>query len=320
MKKVAKNTFVALAIASMALLGFCGVGLADDFPSKPIKIIIPFPPGGTTDTVFRTVQPYLEKELNQTIVIVNTKGAGGAVGTQMAIDAPADGYTIGTLQTNTMIAQAVDLGKYVDADYEPVVSIGDMPLTLAVKGDGPYKSLQDFKDAAAKEPGKIGIAMGVGTLAHFVAQMTANELGVEVKLVNAGGGAKKKAAVLGGHVDAMIDPPPGVLGLHNAGKLRVIAVFGPERLKTMPDVPTAQEQGVDLLAFQTKGFFVPKDTPENVKKYIADAMCKLNTNAELQEKMANLSVIWSCKSGTEYEEYIQGIRDDVNSLAKQMGY
>lgn len=315
-----KKLLVSTAIVSLSFMGVIGSLQADNYPAKPIKIIIPFPPGGTTDTVFRTVQPYLEKELGQTVVIVNTRGGGGSIGTQQAIDAKPDGYTIGTLQTNTMIAQAVGIAKYADEDYVPVASIGDMPLTIAVKGDGPYLSLKEYQAAAKQNPGKIGVAMGVGTLAHFVAQMTANSLGVELKLVNAGGGAKKKAAVLGGHVHAMIDPPPGVLGAHRAGQLKVIAVFGPERLATMPNVPTAQEQGVDLIAYQTKGFFMPPNTPENRKKIFGDALCRLTNNDEVQAKLKNLSVIWSCKTGDTYVKYIDGIRNDVKKLAKQMGY
>ena len=133
-----------------AVVGFSALvtgAQANGYPTKPVRIVIPFPPGGTTDTVFRTLQPYFAKALGGKVVIVNTKGAGGAVGTQMAADAKPDGYTIGTLQTNTMIAQAVGLGKYKDEDYEPTVSIGDMPLTLAVKGDGPYKSIKDYQAA-----------------------------------------------------------------------------------------------------------------------------------------------------------------------------
>jgi tripartite-type tricarboxylate transporter receptor subunit TctC len=290
------------------------------FPDRPIKIIIPFAPGGTTDTVFRTVQPFLEKEIGGKVIIVNTSGAGGTVGTQQAIDAKPDGYTIGTLQTNTMIAPAVGLGKYKKGDYVPIVSIGDMPLTIAVKGDGPYKDLNDFKAAALKNPGKISVAMGVGTLAHFVAQKTANALGADLKLVNAGGGAKKKAAVLGGHVDALIDPPPGVLGAHRAGQLRVIGIFGPKRLETMPDVPTAKEMGIDLIAYQTKGFFYPKGVPPERAKIVAEAMCRLNDNEDLQKRLRNLSVIWSCKYGEKYYKYIDDIRTDVRALAKQMGY
>ena len=315
-------SFTQALIAGVAAFGIAvasSVAMAG-YPDKPVKIIIPFPPGGTTDTVFRTVQPYLEKTLGQTVVIVNTKGGGGSVGTLMAINSKPDGYTIGTLQTNTMVAQAVGLGKYKDEDYVPVVSIGDMPLAVTVKGGGKYANLKDYKAAAEANPGQVGVAMGVGTLAHFVAQMLENSLGTKLKLVNAGGGAKKKAAVLGGHVAAMIDPPPGAMGAHKAGQLKMIAIFGPERLGALPDVPTAREQGVDLIAYQTKGFFVPKGTPADVQKILADAMCKLNDQTEMQERLRKLAVVWSCKSGPAYIKYIDGIRQDVNKVAKQMGY
>lgn len=316
MKKLA-----ALAIAGIgATLALASPVLADYPEDQTLRIIIPFAPGGTTDTVFRTLQPYLQDALGQNIVIVNTQGAGGAIGTQAAIDAKPDGYTLGTLQTNTMIAQAVGLGEYTDEDYVPAASIGFMPLALTVKGDSPIMNLQDFKAAAEAAPGEIGIAMGVGTLAHFVAQMTENALGVDLKLINAGGGAKKKAAVLGGHSTSMIDPPPGVLGLHASGDARIIAVFGTERVGPLPDVPTAMEQGVDLEAFQMKGFFVPKGTPDDVIQTIGAALCSLGDNAELQGKLAALAVTWRCQIGGEYAVWVDDTRADVNDLAKQMGY
>ncbi len=292
-----------------------------DFPAdKPVNIIIPFPPGGTTDTVFRTVQPYLEDALGQSVVIVNMKGAGGAVGTQAAIDAEPDGYTLGTLQTNTMIAQAVGLGDYGNEDYVPAASIGFMPLAITVKGDSPIKTLADLKAAAKENPGEIGIAMGVGTLAHFVAQMVENTLGEDLKLINAGGGAQKKAAVLGGHSTTMIDPPPGVLGLHQSGDARILAVFGPERVGPLPDVPTAKEQGVDLEAFQMKGFFVPKGTPDDVIQTIGTALRSLGDNEELQSKLNGLAVSWRCEIGADFAAWVEETRSDVNALAKQMGY
>lgn len=308
-----------LALASAALLPF-GAALAD-YPEKPITIVIPFPEGGSTDTIFRTLQPHLADILGTEIILKNTKGAGGAVGYQMAADAQPDGYTFGTMQTNVMIAQAVGLGKYKDDDYEPVVSIGDQPLSLAVKGDGPFLGgLADFQSAAKANPGEIGLAMGVGSLSHFVAKQTANKLDVELDLINAGGGAAKKAAVLEDGVPGLIDPPTALVKQHANGELKVIAVFSPERLSILPDVPTATEQGVDLVAFQTKGFFAPKGTPDDVKAKFASAVCELEKRPELQKTLKELAVIWRCVSGNEYEEYIDGLRNDMNSLAKQMGY
>ncbi|NRA19108.1 MAG: tripartite tricarboxylate transporter substrate binding protein [Oceanospirillaceae bacterium] len=315
-----KKTLIGASILAFSL-GMLATNAQAEYPEdKTVRIIIPFGPGGTTDVVFRTILPYLEKTLGQTAIIVNIKGAGGAVGTQAAIDAKPDGYTIGTLQTNTLIAQAVGLGSYANADYVPAVSIGFMPLTLAVKGDSPYKNLSDYQAAAKKAPGEIGLSMGVGTLAHFVAIKTEQALGVDLKLINAGGGAKKKASVLGGHSAGMIDPPPGVLGLHRSGDLRVLAVFGPDRLSSMPDVPTATEQGVDLNAFQMKGFFLPKGTPAAVIDTLASAVCALGDNQEMRKKLDELSVIWRCESGDKLMQWVGEERANVNAIAKSLGY
>lgn len=315
-----KKILTTALLSACSAVTFANIALADYPADQPVRIIIPFPPGGTTDTVFRTVQPYFQKALGQDVVIVNMKGAGGAVGTQAAIDAAPDGYTLGTLQTNTMIAQAVGLGDYTDEDYVPAVSIGFMPLAITVKGDSNIQDLQDFKAAAEADPGEIGIAMGVGTLAHFVAQMTENALGVDLELINAGGGAQKKAAVLGGHATSMIDPPPGVLGLHESGDARILAVFGPERAGPLPDVPTASEQGVELNAFQMKGFFVPKGTPQNVIQTLGTALCSLAGNQDLQTKLAALAVTWRCEIGGDFAEWVGETREGVNELAAQMGY
>lgn len=315
------NKLLTTTLAGVcASLTFATAALADYPADQTVRIIIPFAPGGTTDTVFRTIQPYFQEALGQDIVIVNMKGAGGAIGTQAAIDAAPNGYTLGTLQTNTMIAQAVGLGDYEDADYVPAASIGFMPLAITVKGDSAIQNLQEFREAALAAPGELSIAMGVGTLAHFVAQMTENALGVELNLINAGGGAQKKAAVLGGHATTMIDPPPGVLGLHASGDARILAVFGPERVGPLPDVPTAQEQGVDLVAFQMKGFFVPKDTPAEVIQTIGEALCSLGDNEEMQGKLAALAVTWRCEIGGDFSSWVNDTRADVNELAAQMGY
>lgn len=318
MRKNLKSLAIACLAAGTTL---ASASVAAEYPEKPIEIVIPFPAGGSTDTIFRTIQPHLAELLKTEIVLTNTKGAGGAVGYQMAADAQPDGYTFGTMQTNVMIAQAVGLGKYTDEDYEPVVSIGDQPLSLAVKGDGPYVGgLTDYQAAALENPGKVDLAMGVGSLSHFVARQTANKLDVDIELINAGGGAAKKAAVLENGVAGLIDPPTALVKQHANGELKVIAVFAPNRLDILPDVPTAREQGVDLVAYQTKGFFAPKGTPEEVKARFAEAVCQLSENPELQKTLKELAVIWRCISGNEYESYIDGLRNDMNALAKQMGY
>lgn len=309
----------ALAVAALAQATGAPAAHAA-YPEKPVKIIVPYPPGGSTDVFIRTVAQYLEPELGQPIVIVNMKGAGGAVGMLEAMNARPDGYTVGMYLTNTEVAQAVGVAAFTNEDFDPACHLGDIFLTVTAMGDGPYQTLEDYRNAAQAKPGEVGIAMGVGSLAQFAAGMLADEMGVELKHVNAGGGAEKKAAVLGGHVDALIEPTPGVIGPHTDGQLRILAVFSPERLDFAPDLPTGKEQGVDLVLSQANGFFFPNGTPEDAVDTFCGAIANLGENEEFQAKMAQVNLIWNFMEGEEYEQFVDDTHAEIMAIGQKMGY
>ncbi len=290
------------------------------YPEKPVKIILPYPPGGSTDVFIRTVAQYLEPALGQTIVIVNMTGAGGAVGMLEAMNSRPDGYTVGMYLTNTEVAQAVGVAAFTNDDFDPACHVGDIFLTLTAKGDGPYETLDDYRKAAEANSGEVGLAMGVGSLAQFAAGMVADEMGVELKQVNAGNGAEKKAAVLGGHVDALIEPTPGVIGPHKDGQLRILAVFSPERLSFAPELPTGKEQGVDLVLSQANGFFFPNGTPDEAVDTFCDALGSLGENAEFQAKMEQVNLIWNFMEGEEYEAFVDQTHEEIMEIGKKLGY
>ena len=290
------------------------------YPDRPIRLIIPYPPGGTTDVIMRLTARYLESELGQSIIIVNRKGGGGSVGMFEAMRSKPDGYTYGILLTNTFVGQAVGVAPFTDDDYVPVALVGDVFLTVTAKGNGPYKTLKDYQTAAQKRPGEVGIAMGVGSLAHFVAAQTAEALNATLKQVNAGGGAKKKASVLGGHVDALVEPTPSLVPLHRAGELRILAIFAPERLSFLPDIPIAREYGVELVAAQTNGFMAPKDTPKDRIEIFANALGRLSNNAEYQKKLEGITLVWNYKKGEDLRRYLADLRATVFATAKKLGY
>lgn len=160
------------------------------YSAKPVEIILPYPPGGSTDVFIRTVAQYLEPELGQpiVIVIVNMKGADGAAGMLEAVTSRPDGYTVRMYLTNTDVAQAVGVAAFTNDDFDPACHVGDIFLTLTAKGAGPYETLDDYRKAAEANPGEVGLAMGVGSLAQFAAGMVADEMGVELRQVNAGMG------------------------------------------------------------------------------------------------------------------------------------
>jgi tripartite-type tricarboxylate transporter receptor subunit TctC len=289
------------------------------YPEKPIKIIVPYAPGGSTDVLVRLTAQHLEPLLGQPVVVVNIKGAGGSIGMFEAAKAKPDGYTYGMYLTNTEVSMATGVASFKLDDLQPVALLGDMYLTVTGKGDGPFENLTDMQAAAKKNPGEISIAMGQGMLAHFAAAMVEEGMGVDLKLVNVGGGAKKRAAVLGGHVDTMAEPTPGVQSQHKAGQLRILGVLAPERLPFLPDIPTAKEQGFDIVSIQTNGFFAPKGTPQDRVDTFAAAVKKLSDDSTYQDKLKQLNLVWNYKDPEEMAGYMQDLNATINGVAKDMG-
>lgn len=313
------------AVAVLAAAGFAGLSAGSApaqtaYPEAAITIIVPYSPGGSTDTQVRLIAQVLEEELGQSIIIKNTTGAGGAIGMAEAAASEADGYTLGIYNTNTEVLQATGNAEFQSEDLVPVALFGEGYLTVAAKGDGDLASLQDVKDAAAAKPGEISVAMGRGSLAQFVAVLLEERLGEDLELVNVGGGAQKKAAVLGGHEDTLIEPAASLVELHDAGELKILALFAPERSAELPDVPTAKEQGVDLVAAQALGLFAPPGTPDDRVQIVADAVKAVENDQEVFNRLKALGLEWNYKAGDDYRQYMQDLRELVFSVKEKAGY
>ncbi len=314
-----KCVFQSMLVATVLAVGTVPA-IATAFPDRTITIIIPYSPGGSTDTTVRLIAQVLEKELGQNILIKNTTGAAGAIGMSEAFRSKPDGYTLGIYNTNTEIVQATGNAEFNSADMTPVALFGDSYLTVTARGDGPYRNLADLKDAALAKPDTVSVAMGRGTLAQFGAVLLAERMGAPLKIVNVGGGAKKKAAVLGGHEDTLIEPAASLVDLHKAKKLRILAIFAPTRVDYLPDVPTAKEQGVDLVASQVLGLFAPKGTPADRVKVIADAVAKTPQYKDVFERLGNLGLVWNFKSDKDFRAFMNSNREMVFSVKEKAGF
>lgn len=293
---------------------------AADYPTKPIRLIIPYKPGGGSDVIMRLAALNVEKFLGEKMPVVNIDGAGGAVGWTQAANAKPDGYTITQLTNAMIVREATHSANVTINDFAPVANIGFVALTVTAKGDGPYKTLKDLYEASKKNPGKVSLAMGVGTPAQFVAAQVAKALGTNIKLLNAGGGADKKAAVLGGHADALIEPVSGVIGQHNSGQLRILAVLSDKRLAFLPDVPTAKEQGFDVTAGLFYGFGAPKGTPQKDIDILADAIKKLGGDAKYQEQLKKISFDWHFLGAADFAKLIANEHKTTMELGKELGF
>ncbi|TMH04005.1 MAG: tripartite tricarboxylate transporter substrate binding protein, partial [Betaproteobacteria bacterium] len=238
-----------------ALTAFCltlaagGSALAQDYPSKPIALVVPFPPGGVADIVARPAADAMSRFLNVPVVIENEAGAGGGIGMGYVAKAKPDGYTLLLALSSISILPEADkiTGRppmFQLDQFVPIARLTADPTVLAVRADSPWKTLQDFVDDARKRPAAItyGSSGNYGTM-HVPMEMFAGSAGVKLLHVPYTGAGPAVVGLLGGNIDAVASGPSTVIQHVKAGKLRVLASWGDKRLASLPDVPTLAESG-----------------------------------------------------------------------------
>ncbi|MDR0226411.1 MAG: tripartite tricarboxylate transporter substrate binding protein [Burkholderiaceae bacterium] len=275
---------------------------------KPITYLVPFPPGGNTDTLARVIAQPLSKALGTPVVIENRGGAGGSVGSALAARAPADGYTI---LGGTISSHAINVSLYSKLDYDPVKSftpvamLGSGPLVLVVPAASPYKTLADVLAASkAKAGGLTSASPGNGTSNHMALELLAYQTGVKFTHVPYKGSGPAVQDVIGGQVDMMFDTAL-VVGPHvQSGKLRPIAVTSSKRLESLPDVPTiaeAGEKGFDMGSWQA--VFAPAGTPKPIVDRLHAEIMKIVATPEVQARLKNFGMLPSQMTPAELGDY-----------------
>ena len=274
------------------LLFTLGSALAQDsYPSKPITMIVPFPPGGVADIVGRPLAAQMEKTLKQPIVVVNRTGAGGAVGMASVAKAAPDGYTILMALSSISIFPVSDRinGKtpaYEMKDFAPIALITADPTVLVVRADGPYKTLKNLVDAAKAKPGTINYgSSGVYGTLHVAMEIFAQAAGIKMFHIPYQGGGPAVAALLAGQIDALASGPAPAIGQIKAGKMRALAVWGDKRLAAMPDVPSMKELGYDATFYIWSGLFAPAATPQPVMTALREIVKRTVEDPEFKEAM-----------------------------------
>jgi tripartite-type tricarboxylate transporter receptor subunit TctC len=265
-------------IAALALLA-APAAYAQEYPTKPISMIVAFPPGGVAELVGRPLAASMEKTLGQPVLIVNRPGAGGAIGTTAAAKAAPDGYTILMTLSSISIFPVSDPieGKpapYQISDFMPIALVTADPTVLVVRADSPYKTIQDFIAAAKANPGKINYSSsGVYGTLHVAMEMFAGAAGIELFHIPYQGGGPAVTALLGGQVQALASGPAAAVGQIKAGKMRALAGWGAKRLELMPDLPTFKELGYkDVEFYIWSGVVAPAAIPPNVQHRLRAAV------------------------------------------------
>jgi tripartite-type tricarboxylate transporter receptor subunit TctC len=259
------RSIVGVILASVLSLGLAGAGLAAEFPTKEVQIVIPWAPGGATDLVFRALAASTSKHLGKAVVVVNKAGGAGAVGYTEAMQARPDGYTLVTAVTPLTILPHQATTAFTYQSFEPIINVVQDPAMFQVRADSQWKTLSEFLEYAKKNPGMITVGnSGAGGGVHLIALAFEKAAGVQFNHITFAGGGPSITALLGGHVHAVACSPPEGIAHVKAGKLRIIALFSEKRFDAFPAVPTVREQGVNFTMGQWRGLAAPKGTPPDV--------------------------------------------------------
>ena len=282
----------ALAAAAVHFNACAQSADATAWPGKPVTLVIPYPPGGTSDVVGRLLAQRLREELGGVFVVENKARAATAIGATYVARAPRDGYTLllsaGT--TFTVIPHLNDNLAYKLDDFEPVAAVATVPFAFVVKKDFPARNLQEFVAYAKANPGKINNATnGQGSMVHLLGELIANDLGVKLVQVHYKGAAPATMDMIGGVVDSNVEALTSAVPNVNSGRYRALAVLSAERLPLMPDVPTFRELGYPSIVGETwYAVFAPVATSKSVVDKLNAALRKITTSESFGEAMRKL--------------------------------
>ena len=299
-----------LTVAAIVLAAVTGAATAQqDFPSKPIQLMVAFPAGGSTDIAARIVASIAEKALGQPIVVVNRGGAGGQIGWTELVRQKPDGYYLGFINlpaTNTVILDPERKAIFTEKDFTPIINQVLDPGVIWVRADSPYKTVQDLIDAARKSPGTIRAATtGILSDDHLAILMTEEAApGVKFRLVHLEGGAAQFKEIMAGNIDVAYDNVGSIVKRVQSGEVRALAVMDDVRSKFLPDVSTMKELGFrTVISSSTRGVAGPKDMPTPLVARLRDVLKKAMEDPEHLKKLEEQGIAIKIMIGDEYEKY-----------------
>jgi tripartite-type tricarboxylate transporter receptor subunit TctC len=313
-----------LRLLAAALIAAATCASAQTYPSKPIRLVVPFPPAGTTDILAREVGQRLTQVLGQSVVIDNRPGAAGNIGSEIVAKAAPDGYT---LELCTVSTHAINPGLYSKLPYDhvkdfaPVILVARVPNVLEVTPSLPVNTVADLIKLAKEKPGQINFASsGSGTSIHLSGELFKTMAGVDMVHVPYKGSAPALVDLVGGQVQVMFDNLPSSLQQIKAGKLRAVAVTSAQRAPVLPDVPTIAESG--LPGFEATSWFgvlAPAGTPPEIIKRLNTEIDKWLQTPEAKEKLLAQGAAAAGGSPEEFATYIRSETDKWAKVIKASG-
>lgn len=311
--------FTRTIVLLLALFALTANVSAQDYPARPIEFIVTWPAGGTTDVIGRLLATSMSEELGTPVSVANRVGGGGALGTQAALNAPKDGYTVLVTTSGNHILTPLknDVG-YTYEDFVPIGQVALRTLALAVDADAPWQDLDDLAEAARNDPGGLTFAAVPDVLPYLTMRAWLDTADVDIRHIPTEGGAPAVTGVLGGQFDMV---PAGLASVESqvdSGEMRLLTVFDAERTESHPDVPTAIEQGYDVTGNPWTGLAVAQGVPDDVVATLREALANVMNDEEFLTRAENAGAATAYADGptfgdlweTRWERYEPILRGD----------
>jgi tripartite-type tricarboxylate transporter receptor subunit TctC len=316
MQSMQKN-LARLAAATFCALASAAIAQSSAYPDRPVRIVVPYSPGGTTDAGARMIAQKLTESAGKPFIVENRPGATGTIGTAFVAKSQPDGYTL--LANEITYAILPNLFRELPWDHAdglaPVTTIMSTPFVLAVPAGSRHRTLRDLIDDARSNPGKLNFGSGgIGASPHFAAELFMKHAGISMKHVPFKGGGDALQALMGSQIDLDFDAPPALAGHVRSGKLRALAVAGERRIPALPDAPTFAEAGLPGYTFVSWfGLVAPRGTPREITTRLRDEVRKALAQADLRQRMSELGTE---PGGMDSDDFGRLIRDDTRRLAQ----
>jgi tripartite-type tricarboxylate transporter receptor subunit TctC len=318
-----KKTVLAALLAHLALAAF-NTAAQQSFPTRPIRLVVPYPPGGNVDITARIIGPTLGEQLGQSIVVDNRGGGGGNVGAHLVAKAPPDGHTLlmgssGPLSVNPVVVSKLPYDSL--KDYAPISRVHVVPLVVLAGQKSGIGSIKEMIGRARANPGKLTVASaGTGTTNHFGIELFSSMAGVKVVHVPYKGSGPALAEMLGGQVATMFDQLSASIGYIRDGRLKALAVASAKRASVLPAVPTLDESGLRGYEASTFiGVLAPAGTPKPVVNQLNAAMLKVMDTAMVRDKFLGLGAEPSSSSPEEFRKLIADELAKWRDVAQKAG-
>jgi tripartite-type tricarboxylate transporter receptor subunit TctC len=309
------------AALAIGMLGAIAPAYSSGFPSKPVRIIVPFAPGGPIDQTARIMSVKLAAQWGQPVIVENRVGANGAIAADAAMQAPADGHTLlfSVIHHTVLPSLQIKLNYNIEKDFVPITLAAVYPIILVVRPDQPINKVTDLIALAKSKPGKLSFGhSGYGGGTHLAAELFKMQAGVDLLSVPYKGSAPAMADLLGGHVEIMFSDAPTALPHVHAGRLRVLGISTPEKSALVPDVPAIAESGVPgYEAYSWGGISVKAGTPPAVAAQLNADVVKILRDPDVKEQFLKIGAEGKPMSSSQYASFIRAEIEKWSKVVKQ---